>query len=106
MPTGKVLPDAVADRLRAIVPIVEIEIEVVGLEAEHGAERRGVGRKAPVRAEDVIAAGDGRLDGPLAGRAGAFRHGARILPGAVAGALAVGTVLSELLLDHGADRRL
>ena len=51
-------PDVVADRFRPVVVVVEVEVQVVGLEAEHGSEWRRVGGKPAVRVL-VSAGGEG-----------------------------------------------
>src|SRR5437773_9441194 len=78
--TVPMLPLGFAERLRTVELVVEVEVEVVGLVGEDGAEGAARRREAAVTPVDIFAIGDGGGDGAVGVVWDTLLHGGRVAP--------------------------
>src|SRR5262249_38596698 len=83
MPCLHVLALRVAQGVGAVVAGIEFEVQVIGLEAQHGTQRRGVGGESTIGGADVFAVGDGGLNIGFARGGADLGDGGGVAPGAV-----------------------
>src|SRR5579884_389574 len=95
-----------AQNVGRIEAVVELYVQMVGLEAQDRPQRRHVGREAPVPGVEIVAIGDGRLYRRFGGslRRGSDLRG--IAPGAILAASSIDALRPELEIDDGAHSGL
>ncbi len=106
MPALHVPALGLGEGLLAVEPLVEVDVDVTRLEAEHRSKRRRIGREAAVSAVDILTVGDGGVDGRGSRLPGRFGDTFRLAPGALPDAAAEDAVLAELELDDRSNQWL
>jgi hypothetical protein len=110
MPVSPMLPLRFGHGLGPIKSIIKVSVDVIHLKPEHGAERRGMRRKAAIAIMDVLAICNRCLDGGLADVQSSCGHARWIAPCAMHNGAMEDPLGAKLALDHlahcGLHRRI